>query len=279
MANAERVMKQQITPGGFYLAIVDVTPQLAQEWLTKQHINRTLRDEKIDSYASDMLAGRWRQNGQTICFMVDGLLGNGQHRLHAVVRSGCTITMAIAYNVSYDALESIDRGITKTVADIYQMHGIQNQHLVAGAIATIWRGRTKQMQTAYIPSAGESLALYNSGNVKDRLAHSIQIARKSSKFIAMGLGAGLHFLCAEKDKSLADVFFTMLGSGERMGNGDPVYALRQRLLTFKSKEHRHVQIRPAMRVALTIKAWNAEREGRKMLTLRWNENEDYPEIL
>ena len=265
--------------GRLYHDVVDVTPKMAADWLKQQYENRNVREHIVERYAADMTAGRWRLNGQTISFLPDGRLVNGQHRLHAVLLSGCTVTMSVAYNVGLDALDSFDRGIVKTVADIYQMHGVQNQHLIAGAMAVIWRGRTKQMNTAYIPSAGESLALYNSGNVKERLAHSIQIARKSSSFLAIGLGAGVHFLCAEKDEVLADVFFTMLGSGERMGNGDPVYALRQRLLTFKGKDHRHMQIRPALRVALTIKAWNAEREGRKVLALRWNETESYPEIL
>lgn len=277
MTNAERL--KQSAAGRLYHDVVSVTPQMAADWLKRQYDNRPVRDYIVERYAADMKAGRWRMNGQTISFLPDGRLVNGQHRLHAVILSGCTVAMSVAYNVSLDALDSFDRGIVKTVADIYQMHGVSNQHLVAGAMAVIWRGRTKQMHTAHIPSSGESLALYNSGNVRERLSHSISIARKSSNFLATGLGAGVHFLCAEKDEALADVFFTMLGSGERMGNGDPIYALRQRLLTFKGKDHRHMQIRPAMRVALTIKAWNAEREGRKMLALRWNENEAYPEIL
>ena len=73
--------------------IREVTPELAEEWLKNRAPNRKLRGTVVDSYASDMSAGRWRLTHQGIAFDEAGRISDGQHRLAAI--KVCRLHLAI----------------------------------------------------------------------------------------------------------------------------------------------------------------------------------------
>jgi hypothetical protein len=87
---------------------VSLTPELARHWLETQGVawsvgNRQkwyppsrLHQDWIDAYAADMLRGDWRPR-TAICFR-GGKLTDGQHRCHAVIRSGKTIEVLACYS-------------------------------------------------------------------------------------------------------------------------------------------------------------------------------------
>jgi len=67
---------------------VNVTPELAQEWLARNKCNRTISEGYVNSLIKDMREGKWVINGNTICFSKEGELLDGQHRLTAIAKSG-----------------------------------------------------------------------------------------------------------------------------------------------------------------------------------------------
>ena len=79
---------------------VDISPELAEEWLGKNHGNRNQRDHKIIAYTRDIKDGNWLQTGETIKFDTDGRLIDGQHRLEAIHRSGETLRMLVVMGLS-----------------------------------------------------------------------------------------------------------------------------------------------------------------------------------
>ena len=58
--------------------------------------NRNVRESRVCEYANEMSAGRWRLTGQGIIILEDGTVGDGQHRLYAIVKSGATVQMPVA---------------------------------------------------------------------------------------------------------------------------------------------------------------------------------------
>ena len=74
----------------------------------------------------------------------------------------------------------------------------------------------------------------------------------------------------------AVAFFQQLISGENLKGGDPIYALRQKLLINppdrSSRSMRH-------ELFFFIKAWNYWRERKPLRVLRWARNEDDPEAV
>lgn len=60
--------------------IVTVTPQMAEEMLKKNKVNRHMSDPVAAKYSRDMNRKRWWFCPDPIVFGVDGSLYNGQHR-------------------------------------------------------------------------------------------------------------------------------------------------------------------------------------------------------
>jgi hypothetical protein len=88
------------TPDQPTVEIVEVSPELAESWLSKNPNNRNLRRSVVDGYARDMSAERWALNGETVKFAADGHLFDGQHRLNAIIVSGATVPMVVVRGLS-----------------------------------------------------------------------------------------------------------------------------------------------------------------------------------
>jgi hypothetical protein len=87
-----------------------ITPEMAREWLTRDVVNRPLIPRNVEAIAFDMRSGRWVLTHQSIAFNRDGLLVDGQHRLHAVVAAGVAVPMRVTYCVEFGFEAPIDTG-------------------------------------------------------------------------------------------------------------------------------------------------------------------------
>jgi len=88
---------------------VDVTPELAKSWLDANELDRPVSELDVQKYAAHMEAGLWQplsHNG--IAFTEDGMLLDGLHRLHAVIRCGKTVPMVVVINEPLENASVID---------------------------------------------------------------------------------------------------------------------------------------------------------------------------
>jgi len=93
-----------------------IGPTQAKQLLKKNANNfRKLSQNKVRTYAHDMINGNWHLNGHVISISKEGVLLNGQHRLAAVVLSGKKIKLNILYNVPSD--KGMDCGRPRSVAN------------------------------------------------------------------------------------------------------------------------------------------------------------------
>src|SRR5262245_63514371 len=82
-----------------YSIVVDVTPELASNWLSECNThNRKLVEAHVERLAREMKADRWKLTHQGIAFSTKHVLLDGQHRLWAVVMSEKTIPMRVFFN-------------------------------------------------------------------------------------------------------------------------------------------------------------------------------------
>lgn len=101
-----------------------ITPKIAEQYLEKNSNNyRRLYKATVDQYASEMLNGKWIFNGEAIKFNKSGKLVDGQHRLSAIVKSGCSIPMVVITDVN-DDVNTFDIGKTRSVSDIAAANGL-----------------------------------------------------------------------------------------------------------------------------------------------------------
>jgi hypothetical protein len=109
--------------GQMTLTVETVTPAAAARWLEKNTNNRPLRKSFVAQYARDMEGGNWHMKPVAICFDEDGVLGNGQHTLRAIVQSGRPQELLIARNTPRKSIAFMDVGLRRSVADVSHFVG------------------------------------------------------------------------------------------------------------------------------------------------------------
>lgn len=99
-----------------------VTPMTAQLMLDQFNTDnyRKPNANTIKRYAKLMQQGEWVTSASTICISKDNVLINGQHRLMAVVKSGCTIEFVVIRNAMPDSKYVVDTHMPRKMRDHVQ---------------------------------------------------------------------------------------------------------------------------------------------------------------
>jgi hypothetical protein len=283
---------------GVYAVMETVTPAMAKKWLEKMHINRKLSQSKAVDYAIAMDEGKWSENGESIKFMADGTMIDGQHRCQAAVLADKSFRCLVVYGITDDtAFATVDVGKTRSHADIFHIAGYPSANLASGAALLVYQYRNNLIQ----PSGGASRRhvkgskklLEKLGNlpiksadaskeellsfaepVKDRIIAAVRFAEniKAGKLISRGMVAGCYFIFSEKSETDAERFFLDLFEGVGLSGSDPVYWLRERLISNMASPHK---LQRGAVLMLVFKAWNKRRGGEKTKTLKLIEGEEF----
>jgi hypothetical protein len=210
-----------------------VTPEVAQSLLDKlpEH-QRSLSDKLVSDYAADMTEGRWKENAETIKIDQEGLLLDGQHRLHAVIKSGKSQWMLIALGVDAKAFGTIDVGRKRTPGDIFGIAGWTNSSKAA-AITRMLRSceDSHRTGTVSISKLGPDVYLKYANKHKEEVEIGVAIMSAISKImsppapIAAAL-AYLHRFAPEE----ARTFTIMISEGADLKPNSPALVLRNKLV-------------------------------------------------
>lgn len=112
------------TDGNMRVCVMDITPKKAQEFLCLNTNNRILRRSRIDLYTREMNSGNWKENGLPIVIGDDNELKDGQHRLHACIKSGKTLKNTLVVYLPQKQANCFDIGATRNTRDIAMLSGI-----------------------------------------------------------------------------------------------------------------------------------------------------------
>lgn len=77
--------------------IMPVSPDMANMWLKKNKGNRNVRKTHVNYLAGLMERGEFLTTHQPIAFDRDGWCVDGQHRLYAIIKSGCTCRIVVSF--------------------------------------------------------------------------------------------------------------------------------------------------------------------------------------
>ena len=113
-----------------------ITPQIAEEMLKHNIGNRNVHQPTVDYYKTLMLQGQWKENGDSIVFSQSGRLIDGQHRLLAIIASGCSYHYCIISDVDDEVFYTIDDGRGRKDSDVFGIMKIEN----ASGVSSIVRG-------------------------------------------------------------------------------------------------------------------------------------------
>jgi hypothetical protein len=229
---------------------IDVTPAMAAKWLRNNFGNRPVRQDTVRAYARDMLNKVWVPTHQGIAFNDEDVLIDGQHRLKAVVLSGCTIRFMVTFGLpsqiaghEMTTMDAVDRGNTRSVADqLVIQHGFKHGSKTAqlsAALASLCCGeRTRRL------SVGQTLEVYRA--FEKSASYVIEHRSKETGIRAAGVMAGFAFALAtellpfglyagwDKETPISTMFKALI-TCEGLKEGTPMHQLRRFLTSDESK--------------------------------------------
>lgn len=211
------------------MQIMDVTPEMAAEWLKRNPMNRRIKKEHLAQMVRDMKAGYWQFNGDAIRFDVDGNLIDGQHRLHSCVRSGVAFKTLVVRGLSSTVRDTIDSGAKRSNGDRFEMQGVPNGRHVAAMINQIGTLAFHEPRRVFTPS--ESDAIYRRHYAQIDI--SVKHANRSGAVPPVWL-TSLHFIgCYTGKEPLAEAFVRVFKTGIPSYPDDPAHLMRERLVRAK----------------------------------------------
>lgn len=248
-------------------AFIDVTPDLANEWLNRNEINRNLDVKRIKMYASAMRLGAWQVSNDDICIDPNGMLLNGQHRLHAVIEAGVTVPMHVKFNVPTAAMGTMDRGKIRNYSQHLRFRGEQSVALLGATLRLSLQLYLGISDTGTKGDADHDVFLAQHPEIRksvklaDRIKASVAAATPSSIASAHWLISAVQ---ATETKAV-DRFFYQIANPSNQPDGSPILALNQRLMIILQQQQK-VQSREY--VYLFVQAWNLHATGEKAYNLR-----------
>lgn len=215
---------------GVRITFMQITPDMARQWLAANLNNRHMRESTVVAYERDMRNGDWLLNHQGIAFDDAGVLIDGQHRLEALTRSGRTLTMLVSHgwpkkqtSQRNTTMDTVDRGLNRSVADqLGLQHGMTDARYAvsyAAVIAKLCSGQSKSIRM----STGLTLGVIGEfpAGLKFAVEHrnNLQGLRTSSVLGAVALSYELH------PKKVAE-FYDTLVTGIGLNKQHPVLHVR-----------------------------------------------------
>lgn len=238
--------------------VINVTPELAAEWLARNPHNRTLNASAVAQFATDMSEGRWTFTGQPVIFDTNGNLSDGQHRLTAQVKAGTTLDWVVIGGIAANAQNYIDIGRPRSVADQLQIAGRTSPHGVASAA---------RLELVYAGNANPTkpqVRAFAEANYKD-----LAIASNAGKGVAQviqGSTAGYaiaYFHIAKTSPDLVVDFFEHLRSGADLPATSPILIARNTIARMGSARKSNDAGRVRF-VNYLHKTWNLWATGRRV---------------
>ena len=266
--------------------IVLIDPQKAETWLKQGGKNRKLSPRHVDRLAAEMAAGRWVLNGEAIIFSADGKLVDGQHRLHAVIKSRTSIMSVVIFGVEDErAFETIDHLIrVRGVDQILEMDGMKNAALKAAVARRliVWESYEDKRRFTLVGAIASRLPGHDI--MEYARSHETEIeymygeTRASLPYKRCGAPSAFItalLICNRTDEVATMLFTEAIKTGLNLTQTSPVHLLRERLIF--PPERRRGEIWDTEVMALTIKSWNYFVLNKSMRTLRWRQEGDKPE--
>jgi hypothetical protein len=253
--------------------VLDYTPgacrMIIERWRGTH--NRNVKTGQRDKYAKAMTEGGFVLNGDTIKFTDQRLLGDGQNRLLACIRSGVPFKSHTVFGIPHQHFKTMDQGRVRNGGDMLTIAGVEHGDLMKSALrwcellATNPKRRTTFENAFY-------LILYNDHHgVEDWQKEARAIYRLNRQPLGLVM-AVLH--TANK----VDSDFTVdYASAWATGTYEPRFAVIGTMQTAIEKIIRlsNGRVNEVVRAAMVVNSWNAARAGRKG-PISWDLNRPFP---
>jgi hypothetical protein len=244
------------------ITIETITPEIAANMLKGD--NRPLSIRVVDKYAVDMKEGKFATTHQGIAIGKNGDLLDGFHRLNAIIKSGVTLQLPVAYDVDNSLFSSIDIGKPRSPYDCLSINGFKGDAAksAATAVSMIINFKTNGSIHRALPvkcgGSAEFVMKFIKENpkLKDSLIYCATLRKHASLLQLSALGF-LHF-CIQEHHDDADEFIHKVMTGDNVSTKSVIYELREQLIRCKTKT---TVINYAAMIKRVIKAYRIYTDG------------------
>ncbi|BCH20141.1 hypothetical protein [Mesorhizobium sp. L-2-11] len=249
---------------------VTLTPEMAFDLLNHNQQNRPLQDRHVNRIASQIMAGKWKFNGDTIKISDTGDVLDGQHRLFAVIEAKTAVETVIIRGVARDAFSTIDTiRAVRSGADVLAINGASRYRTTISS-ALMWLIR---WQRGCLPKFRDPRNKIENSDIEAAWAAHPDMEKAVERAMQLrGLGnpavfAFVYYVMGNLNEAVAERMMETLEDPAGVPIDDPFYALRAWLLSENRKRRE-----PLDCVAVIIKAANAAAKGRKVKVLSWKQS-------
>lgn len=256
--------------------IVKIGPAIARELLNRRHRARPVRSAHIEAMTKAMKDGRWLCPAQPIFIDRRGVLIEGHHRMHAVVRSGTEqYFMLGVVNEKYgkEMFMVLDATAPRSMGDTLTMYANPANSAMRAAIIghVVLYARTERM----VGGSSQSKANRNDicrnndklGNA--RLLQATRFANRIRPIMGASVGGAIYTVASLYDKELAEEFITGIINGGT-NRDEPVHVVREALIRSREIGNRVRSISTFVQSCMVIKAWNHWLQGETPTRITFN---------
>ncbi len=216
-------------PGVRTLA-VRLTPAVARRLLERNLHNRKVSEKVIQKYVAEIKAGEWRLTPGGIGFDDHGALVDGQHRLHAIARSGMEVPLLITLGLPAASQEKVDRQRRRTLYDALYLTGMASCRQEV-EIATCLTRRMIRSDSGVVPS--DSLVKQTLDCHAEHIRAVIKLMKgdnKSTRGLSQASFLAAAVLYHEINAGKCARFLEGVRTGEMLTQDHPAMRLRRLLL-------------------------------------------------
>jgi hypothetical protein len=247
-----------------------VTPEIARQLLELNTSNRPLKQSSINAYSKEMLKGNWSLTGEAIKISKTRKLLDGQHRLHAIVKSNKTVEMLIISDLDDDIFNKLDTGVMRTAGDVLAINGIKNPTLVAAIARFIINYSngcydTKNINKSTKPTNADIQKFVEENEFVLEIAQIVQKEYHKFKLLPVSLIGGMYFVLSKISVTDAELFFEKLINGLDLSPDCPIRGFRERLIRDSINKYK---LPADEKVRLLVSAWNHYRKGSSIKNLQ-----------
>lgn len=257
---------------GMTVGLVNVTPEVAKNWLAHNSRNRLKSMATADRYDRDMTGDRWPFTGDPVRFSDKDEMLDGQHRCLAIVKSGKTQQLLVVSGLPTKTQKYMDAGRKRSAGQSLSIDDTPHSTAVASLVRLSLRWNPERHWSA--EHGTELFGDFQVSNAEilefiERHPEVHEAARQGAAVAQEVPGArpsviGAAFLRAstlEEGVFPATEWFMKLQTGAGLKLGDPVLALRNGMMRVRAERLANPQVPQLWKV---IRAWNASRTGEPM---------------
>lgn len=244
-----------------------VTPAKAKMYLERNTNNRHISPKSVAHYSRQMNIGAWKFNGDTIRFLENNILADGQHRLESIIKTGKPMKCIIVTGLDKDCMSTIDTGRSRKISDHLRIYGkfeITNYMAVAAACSVI----SKFQDGTYVDSRDKLSPAEAISFIKenpDLLKYcNIQNGSDLAKLLTPSIAISTRFLFSKIDRSMTNEFFEKLTTGEKLGGTSPILKLRTQLIASRGAGFRRGRLHQKTYLYYMCAAFDAFLHNRRM---------------